>query len=59
MKELEYPFDSSYILKKRKKLKRELLENGQTRIKKKIAVLGGATVDDIVSCLELFCLITG
>ncbi len=59
MKELEYPFDSSYILKKRKKLKRELLENGQTRIKKKIAVLGGATVDDIVSCLELFLLDNG
>ena len=27
MKELEYPFDSEYILKKSKKLKRQLLEN--------------------------------
>lgn len=28
MKELEYPFDSEYILKKSKKIKRELLESG-------------------------------
>lgn len=56
MKELEYPFDSSYILKKRKKIKRELLSDGTKRIKKKIAVLGGSTTSDIISILELFLL---
>ncbi|NLL77693.1 MAG: HAD-IIIC family phosphatase [Clostridiales bacterium] len=59
MKELEYPFDSEYILKKSKKLKRELLEKGIPRLKKKIAVLGGSTTHDIVRMLELFLLDQG
>ena len=37
--ELEYPFDSEYILKKSKSLKRRLLEENTQRIPKKIAVL--------------------
>ena len=56
MKELEYPFDSEYLLKKSKRLKRELLEESTIRIKKKIAVLGGSTTHDIVRILELFLL---
>ncbi|MGN0633787.1 MAG: HAD-IIIC family phosphatase [Oscillospiraceae bacterium] len=56
MKELEYPFDAQYILKKRRAIKRELLADGSDRIKKKIAVLGGSTTDDIVSAAELFLL---
>lgn len=56
MKELEYPFDPQYILKKRKSLRRELLSDGTVRIKKKIAVLGGSTTDDIVTAAELFLL---
>lgn len=59
MLELEYPFDSGMILKKRKKLKRELLSMDTKRIKKKIAVLGGSTTSDIVSVLELFLLNEG
>lgn len=59
MKELEYPFDSAYILKKRKKIRRELLSDGRDRIKKKIAILCGATADDIISCAELFLLDNG
>ena len=59
MLELEYPFDSGLILKKRKKLKRELLSMDTKRIKKKIAVLGGSTTSDIVSVLELFLLNQG
>ena len=59
MKELEYPFDPSLILSKRKKLRRELLEDGQTRIKKKIAVLGGSTTSDVVKTLDLFLLNEG
>ena len=61
MKELEYPFDSEYILKKSKKIKRELSEqNGQTALlQKKIAVLGGSTTHDIIRTLELFLLNQG
>lgn len=59
MKELEYPFDSEFILKKSKKLRRELLENETVRLKKKIAVLGGSTTHDIIRILELFLLDQG
>ncbi len=59
MKELEYPFDPAYILKKKKALKKELLSDGRSRIKKKIAVLGGSTTADIVRVLELFLLDCG
>lgn len=56
MKELQYPFDCAYILKKKRSIKKALLSDGSTRIKKKIAVLGGSTTGDIVSVLELFLL---
>ncbi len=60
MKELEYPFDSEYILKKSKKIKRQLLESGQAGqtafLQKKIAVLGGSTTHDIIRVLEVFLL---
>ncbi len=46
-------------MKKRKKIKRELLSDGVQRIKKKIAVLGGSTTNDIVSMLEIFLLEQG
>ncbi len=56
MKELEYPFDGEYILKKAKSIKKALLTDGSKRIVKKIAVLGGSTTHDIVKILELFLL---
>ena len=57
MKELEYPFDPQYILKKRRAIKRQLTEQlGGGGLKKRIAVLGGSTTDDIVSIAELFLL---
>lgn len=59
MKELSYPFDSHYIMRYRKKLKKTLLNDLSSRIKKKIAVLGGSTTDDIIFALELFLLNTG
>lgn len=43
-------------MKKSKSLKKQLLGDGTQRIKKKIAVLGGSTVDGIVDVLELFLL---
>lgn len=59
MRELEYPFDGEYILKKSKKIKRELLESGTDFLHKKIAVLGGSTTHDIIRVLEVFLLDRG
>ena len=59
MRELEYPFDSEYILKNAKKLRRVLLAEEGARIRKKIAVLGGSTTHDIIRILELFLLHQG
>lgn len=56
MKELEYPFDSNYIMKKSKSIKKALISDGTDRIHKKIAVLGGSTTHDIIRVLELFLL---
>ena len=56
MRELEYPFDSEYILKKAKSIKKALLADGSSRMPKKIAVLGGSTTHDIIKVLELFLL---
>ena len=59
MQELQYPFDSRYIIKKKKSIKRLLLEQGSSFIDKKIAVLGGSTTHDIIMILELFLLDQG
>ena len=59
MKELEYPFDGEYILKKSKKIRRQLLESGKELLSKKIAVLGGSTTHDIIRILEVFLLDQG
>ncbi len=59
LRALEYPFDSEWILKNGKKLKRMLKEEEVTRIRKKIAVLGGSTTHDIIRMLELFLLDQG
>lgn len=59
MQELQYPFNSEYILKKSKSIKRTLLSMETTRIPKKIAVLGGSTTHDIIRILELFLLDQG
>ena len=55
MKELEYPFDNEYIIKKKKTLKSKLLEKDNF-IDKRIAILGGSTTSDIKLILELFLL---
>ncbi len=59
MKELTYPFDSEYILKKSKKIRRQLLESRTDFLSKKIAVLGGSTTHDIIRVLEVFLLDQG
>ncbi len=56
MKVFEYPFDSAFILKKQRSLKKELLSDKSSRIKKKIAILTGSTADAVKDILELFLL---
>ena len=57
MRELEYPFDAEWILKKKKSIKKELLNREDSDfIEKKIAILGGSTTNDIKNVLELFLL---
>ena len=56
---MQYPFDSEYIIKKKKSIKRTLLADGSTRLKKRIAVFGGSTTNAIVDYLELFLLDQG
>ena len=60
MKELEYPFQPEYLLKKRKAIRKNLLgQDASRRITKKIALLGGSTTHDIKDMLELFLLNEG
>jgi len=59
MKELKYPFDSQYILKKRKFIKKILLEKAEVCYTKRIAILGGSTTHDLKEILEIFLLDAG
>ena len=60
MQELEYPFDPEYLLKKKKSLKRSLIQDANKPwLDKKIAILGGETTQDIKLMLELFLLNNG
>ena len=63
MRELEYPFNGESILKKSKRIKRELFSAAEAEerkfLVKKIAVLGGSTTHDIVRVLDLFLLNQG
>ena len=52
MEILKYPLDSENILKKRRSIKKQLLNDGSERIKKNIAILGGSTTNDILNTLE-------
>jgi fkbH domain len=51
----EYPLDSEYILRKRKSIRKILLEK-ENFIEKKVAILGGSTTSEIKNILELFLL---
>lgn len=59
MKELEYPFDSEYLLKKKRAVRKALLAEAGPFTEKKIAVLGGSTTHDVIAMLELFLLNQG
>ncbi len=55
MKELEYPFDVSYLISNKKKIKKELLAKPGL-LPKNIAILGGSTTSEIKNMLEIFLL---
>ena len=55
MKELKYPFDVEYLIKNKKKIKKELLQK-EGLIEKNIAILGGSTTSEIKNMLEIFLL---
>ena len=59
MKELLYPFDPNYILENKRKIKKQLLEEGTSFIEKNIAILGGSTTAAIKQIMELFLLNNG
>ncbi len=56
---LDYPFDPDLLLRKRKAIKRELLEQDIKWLDKKIAILGGSTTNDIRDFIEIFLLKEG
>lgn len=59
IQELQYPFDANYIIAKKKKLRRMLLEQNVNYVDKKIAILGGYTTSNIKLIMELFLLDNG
>lgn len=59
MPRTDYPFDFAALTDNRRRTKRELLNDGSKRIKKKIAVLGGSTTNDFIKTLEIFLLAEG
>ena len=59
LRELEYPFDPNYLLENKRKIKKQLLEEGNSFIQKKIAILGGYTTAAIRQMMELFLLNNG
>lgn len=53
---LKYPLDGAYIIKKKRQIKKELLQSGKSFLKKRIAILGGSTTSNVKQMIELFLL---
>lgn len=56
---ISYPLDSGFLIKNKRKLKKQYLADGVKRIKKKAAFLCGSTANDIADMCELFLLDNG
>ena len=56
MNSFVYPLDTKTLLRKKLRIKKELLLQNISFIEKRIAVLGGSTTNEIVDQLELFLL---
>ena len=48
MEFFDYPLDTKILLRKKNKIRKELLQTDRVWIEKKIAVLGGATTNEVV-----------
>ena len=59
MRELEYPYKSEEIIKKKKAIRKELLDTKKDFINIKVAILTGATIDELKDILDLFLLNQG
>jgi len=57
--ELMQPLDTDYIMKKKKRIKRNILESVKMNVSLRIALLGGSTTAEIKNVLELFLLDKG
>ena len=55
---LQYPLDIDKILRKKKSIKRELL-NKKNLEAKNVAILGGSTTSEVKNIVELFLLNSG
>ena len=49
-----YPLDTETLLRKKRKLRRELLARNPHPLHKKIAILGGSTTNEVADQLGLF-----
>lgn len=58
-KALVYPFEAEKLLRKKKTMRRLLLEQDVDWVDKKIAILGGSTADEVRDMMELFLLNEG
>ena len=56
---LSWPIDPGVISRKRKKIRRQLSEDGRKRTEVRIAILGGSTTNDIQDFAEIFLLNEG
>lgn len=54
----DYPLDTKTLFRKKNRIKRELLDKGSF-LKKKVAVLGGSTTNEVVQQLDIFLLYNG
>ncbi|MBQ9959949.1 MAG: HAD family hydrolase, partial [Oscillospiraceae bacterium] len=54
----DYPFDAAQLLRRRRSIKKELLQR-ENLLEKRIAILSGTTVGELKTMLEIFLLSHG
>lgn len=59
MIELEYPYKSEDLIKQKRKIKKELLNEKKNFLDVKVAILAGSTVNELKDLLEIFLLNQG
>lgn len=59
MEYFQYPLDTKILIRKKRKIKKQLLEQDREWLIKRVAILGGSTTNELVEQLELFLLYHG